>query len=76
MIIISPTTTFNINTAHNYYLLIKNTADVKSSFMINVDKNDVTSPLLPGVTKLSRLAPGETKNFFYTPKASENLFEI
>ena len=44
--------------------------------MLNLDKNDKDSSIQPGLTRFARLAPGETKNFTYTPQANENLFEI
>lgn len=44
--------------------------------IINADKNDIASPILPGIRKMSRLAPGETSNYYYTPDPSDKLFEI
>ena len=41
--------------------------DQPTSLMLNLDKNDKDSPIQPGITRFARLAPGETKNFSYTP---------
>lgn len=76
LIPISPVIKYDIKTAHDYYLLVKNTADVPASFIINVDKNNNSAPIIPGVMKLGRLAPGENKNYFYKPRAEEDLFEV
>ena len=76
MIPIAPTVKYDIKTAHAYYLLVKNTADTPASFIINVDKNNNSAPIMPGILKLGRLAPGENKNYFYKPKPNEDLFEV
>lgn len=76
MFVIAPAVRYQIQSGHYFYLLFKNTADINSSFIINADKNDIPSAILPGIRKMARLAPGETTNFYYTPDPKDDLFEI
>lgn len=57
-------------------MLIRNTADTSAGLYINLDKNDVKSPISPGLKKFFRLAPGETKDLFYTPSLNEDEFQV
>lgn len=57
-------------------MMIKNTTDKTASMLLTLDKNNVNTPIMPGIRKMARLAPGETKNFFYKPNPKENKFEV
>ena len=76
MFVIAPAVRYHIQTGHYYYLLFKNTGDINASFIINADKNDIPTAIMPGMRKMARLAAGETTNYYYTPDPKDNLFEI
>ncbi len=56
--------------------MIKNTTDKPASLYITLDKNDIKQNIEPGIDKFFRLAPGETKDFYYKPASDENLFNV
>ena len=74
-IVINPSN-FGITTPHDFYVLISNPKLDPSAFTLNIDKNSFRSPIEPGITKYVNLGPQESTEFFYKPKAKENLFEV
>lgn len=76
MFVIAPAVKYQIQTGHYYYMVFKNTGDINSSMILNLDKNDIPSPIMPGIRKMARLAPGETVNYYHTPDPGNNLFEL
>lgn len=76
MFVIAPAFRYSINEGHYFYLIVKNTSDINASLILTAEKNDIPSPILPGIRKMARLAPGETANFYYTPNPKEKVFEI
>lgn len=67
---------YNVDGPHNFYLLITNEKPDTATFTLAVDKNGLKSPVEPGLTKFLHLAPNESTDFVYTPRESENLFEV
>ena len=67
LIVIAPTIKYQIDKGHEYYMMIQNSGDIPASLVLTADKNDVPSPIFPGIRKMARLAPGENTNFYYTP---------
>ena len=47
-----------------------------ASFTLAVDKNNIRSPIEPGMSKSMHLAPGEYTEFYYTPRSNEESFEV
>lgn len=76
MFVIAPSVRYNLTQGHYFYLIIKNTADNNASLILTADKNDIPSPILPGIRKMARLAPGEIVNFYHTPNPKDKLFEL
>ena len=73
---INPETRYDIHQAEYFYLYIKNSKDVDAGLTINIDKNSMDNPIIPGIKKFVRLAENEETNYFYTPKKDENIFEM
>jgi len=67
---------YNITTYHDFFVLVSNPKLDPAAFTIAIDKNSFKSPIEPGITKFLSLAAAESTDFFYRPKAAENLFEV
>ena len=67
---------YNIFSPHDFYILAVNDRIESASFTMTVDKNKIRSPIEPGITKFLHLGPGEATDFIYTPKQTENFFEV
>jgi hypothetical protein len=67
---------FGVKSAQDFYILVANPRKDSASFTLTVDKNDLMSPIEPGITKFVHLSPGEVGDYVYTPKESETLFEV
>lgn len=67
---------YNINGPHEFFILIVNSRQETASFTMTIDKNSIKSPIEPGITKFLHLGPSETTDFIYTPRETENTFEV
>lgn len=72
LIIIAPFK-YQIQGPHMFYLYITNPFDVPASFCITADKNNISTPIQHGVTKVVRLAQGESTTFLYVPNIDETV---
>ena len=75
-IVIAPSVKYDIREAHDFYLYIKNPKEIPASYTLHLDKNTSKTPIQAGIRKIFNLAPGETTDYYYTPSASEDKFEI
>ena len=67
---------YKIDGPNEWFILVDNPKAESASFQLTVDKNNIKSPIEPGVTKFIHLGPGESTDYFYKPSASESQFEI
>ena len=67
---------YGIKEAHDYYIFVSNPKLDASSFMLTVSKNLTKSPIEEGIQKMVVLSAGESLDFYYKPKKSENRFEV
>ena len=75
MIVIAPFR-FSISEPHDYYVMIHNPKLDIAAFTLAVDKNNIRSPIEPGMSKSMHLAPGEYTEFHYTPSTNDESFEV
>lgn len=67
---------YGVKQPQDFYILVENTGKEPASYTMTVDKNNIISPIEPGITKFLHLAPNESTDFVYTPKENETLFEV
>jgi hypothetical protein len=69
-------TKYKLSGANEWFILVENPKLDPSSFTITVDKNQIKSPIEPGITKFLHMGPGEATNFYYKPTKDESEFEV
>lgn len=67
---------FGVKTAQMFFVLVANPRKTPASFTLTVDKNDLMSPIEPGITKFVHLSPGESGDYMYAPPEDESVFEV
>jgi hypothetical protein len=75
MIVIAPFR-YSITEPHDYFIMIHNPKLEIATFTLAVDKNNIRSPIEPGMPKSMHLAPGEYTEFYYTPTKNDESFEV
>ena len=69
-------TKYKLSGANEWFILVDNPKTEPSSFTITVDKNQIKSPIEPGITKFLHMGPGEATKFYYKPGKDESEFQI
>ena len=67
---------YEVNAPHDFYIMVNNNRKEPASFTITFEKNMMKTPIEPGITKFIHLAPGESNNMFYKPRAEENILTV
>ena len=67
---------YNITEPQDFYILAENNQKVPASFTIGIEKNEMKTPIEPGLTKYMRLGPGEHNEMYYKPKPGEKTIEV